>query len=385
MRVVSFFSGAGGMDLGFILAGHDIIWANDFDKYASLSYEYNIGKFHPHKFVEGDITKVLTNDRNVINNLIPDSDIIIGGFPCQGFSIANNDRSMTDKRNFLYLELLKAISVKKPKYFLLENVKGLENMEKGQVLDMIMSDLEVAGTSDCKVFPDDGCGYSVFYNVFNALEFGVPQNRERVIIFGVRNDVDIDFGKIIKIDNKHIKKNPRKKLWIQPTHSKDSEILDKESPINKINKLYSRFINNKSLDNFEINIYSNDLYKYATLQDTIKDLPLQFQDDDLTLFNHVGSNCKVKISNRVGNRATEWNKYAPTIMGRGSGTGGPLIPPHPEKHRRFSVREVARIQTFPDNFIFQGPNSAAYRQIGNAVPVLMAYNIAKKIFSSSEK
>jgi len=70
-------------------------------------------------------------------------------------------------------------------------------------------------------------------------------------------------------------------------------------------------------------------------------------------------------------------KYAPTIMGRGSGTGGPLIPPHPEQHRRFSVREVAHIQTFPDNFIFKGSNSAAYRQIGNAVPVLMAYNIAK--------
>lgn len=94
-------------------------------------------------------------------------------------------------------------------------------------------------------------------------------------------------------------------------------------------------------------------------------------------YNHIGSKCKVTIKNSIGNRATDWNKYAPTIMGRGSGTGGPLIPPHPEGHRRLSIREVARIQTFPDDFEFCGSNSSAYRQIGNAVPVLMAYNIGK--------
>ena len=384
MKVVSFFSGAGGMDLGFILAGHEIIWANDFDKYASMSYEYNIGNYHPHTFIEGDITKVLTSNKETINSIIPDPDIIIGGFPCQGFSIANTSRSMNDERNFLYLELLKAISVKQPKFFLLENVKGLENMENGKVLNMIMDDLEVAGTEKCKVFPDNKVGYTVYFNVLNALDYGVPQNRERVIIFGFRNDLKIDRNKIINDSYKDIYKNPRKSLWVPPTHSKFSEVDDKISPIEKVNKLYNNFINKKNPSNFYSPIdNSKVIYRHTTLADVIRDLPHDFQEDDLFIYNHVGSKCKVKISNRVGNRATSWDKHAPTIMGRGSGTGGPLIPPHPEKHRRLSVREVARIQTFPDNFIFKGSNSAAYRQIGNAVPVLMAYNIAK-IFSKLE-
>lgn len=117
MRVVSFFSGAGGMDLGFIFAGHDIIWANDFDKDALETYNHNIGQYLGHNAVLGDITQILKGDKNVVNDVIPDCDIIIGGFPCQGFSIANVNRSMEDERNFLYLELLKAISVKQPPFF----------------------------------------------------------------------------------------------------------------------------------------------------------------------------------------------------------------------------------------------------------------------------
>lgn len=189
MRVVSFFFGAGGMDLGFIFAGHDIIWANDFDKYALETYNHNIGQYLGHNAVLGDITQILKGDKNVVNDVIPDCDIIIGGFPCQGFSIANVNRSMEDERNFLYLELLKAISVKQPPFFLLENVKGLENMEQGKILNIILDDLEAAGTPDCRIFKGRGPGYKVVYNVLNAYNYGVPQNRERVIILGVRNDI----------------------------------------------------------------------------------------------------------------------------------------------------------------------------------------------------
>ena len=142
MKIVSFFSGAGGMDLGFELAGHDIIWANDFDQDAVNTYNKNIGKYSGHEAICKDIVKLLDTDKEHINEILPDCDIIIGGFPCQGFSIANLNRSMKDERNFLYLQLLKAISVKQPRYFLLENVKGLENMEKGKILQMILEDLE---------------------------------------------------------------------------------------------------------------------------------------------------------------------------------------------------------------------------------------------------
>lgn len=378
MNVVSLFSGAGGLDLGFCLAGHKIIWANDFDNEAVNSYNTNIGKYMSHNAICADIVKMLDVSKNSINELIPDCDIVIGGFPCQGFTIANLERSMEDERNYLYLQLLKVISVKQPKYFLLENVKGLENIDGGKVLPMILDDLEYAGTKRSKFFSTSkGCGYSVYYNVFNALYFGVPENRERVIILGIRNDLkeQTQLNKFLSKENLRNKLDKRKILTIPYTHSKESKI-EGFNPNGYVNKLYKSFKNKRAC----IVKYNNPktTYRINTLRDAIMDLP---DDYDVNILNHNGSKCKVNIKNRIGNRATYWDKPAPTIMGRGSGTGGPLIPPHPNRRRRFTVREVARIQTFPDDFEFKGSVSCCYRQIGNAVPVLMAYNIAK-IFNS---
>ncbi len=371
MKVVSFFSGAGGLDLGFALAGHEIIWANDFDMEAVETYNNNIGKYINHEAILGDITEMLKGTEEDINNLIPDSDIIIGGFPCQGFTIANLDRSMEDKRNYLYLELLKAISVKKPQYFLLENVKGLENMDSGKIIEMIINDLKEAGTESSKFYPSRGDGYCVFYNVLNALNFGVPENRERVIILGIRKDIyeQSPLKKFVS-DKSQTKKNEYKRLSIPYTHFKDA-VKVSYNPINEINSLYEDFINGKK-PNIST-VINNEPMKTTTLKDAIYDLP---RDYDSSINNHTGTKCKVTIKNKIGNRATSWDKEAPTIMGRGSGTGGPLIPPHPDGQRRLSVRETARIQTFPDKFYFYGSNSCGYRQIGNAVPVLMAINIA---------
>ncbi len=385
LNIVSFFSGAGGMDLGFILAGHNIVWSNDFDKDAVNTYNNNISKITNHKCILGDISEILNCTKEKIDEILPDCDMIIGGFPCQGFSIANISRSMQDERNYLYLELLKAISIKQPKYFILENVKGLENMDGGEVLNMILNDLEIAGTTQCKMYPNTSKGYTVVYNVLNALDYGVPQNRERVIILGVRNDIINEFKEehlgIIGNKTNSSKANPRKLLNVQKTHSKQSELFYEHTPSMIINNLYYDICNISQLSYIKENTETSlQLYKHENLERSISDLPYNFTPNNEIIFNHTGSLCKVKISNRVGNRATDWKKYAPTIMGRGSGSGGPLIPPHPEQHRRFSIRETARIQTFPDNFIFHGSNSACYRQIGNAVPVLLAYNIAK-IFS----
>ncbi|MBU5593092.1 DNA cytosine methyltransferase [Clostridium sp. MSJ-4] len=363
MRVISFFSGAGGMDLGFTLAGHEVVWSNDFDRDAVNTYNENIGRHLGHESTLGDITQILNIRDEEINQLIPDGDIVIGGFPCQGFSIANVNRNMNDdERNFLYLELLRIITIKRPSFFVLENVKGLENIEGGEVLDMIIEDLE-------------GAGYTVCYDVLNAYNFGVPQNRERVIIVGVRNDLTDIY--IIPQQVAPARKS-KKTLYVAPTHSKDSNIEENVTSWQKVNRLYNLWLNN-DLDRNRHYLRNDDniLYRIQTLRDAISDLPQDFEPDNQEVLNHTGSLCRVNINNRVGNRATDWDRYAPTIMGRGSGTGGPLIIPHPLQHRRLSVREVARIQTFPDNFHFLGSNSACYRQIGNAVPVLMAYNIAK--------
>lgn len=373
MRIVSFFSGAGGMDLGFLLAGHDIIWANDFDKDAVDTYNANIGEFSGHRAICGDIVELLDTDKENINRIIPDCDIIIGGFPCQGFTIANLNRSMKDERNYLYLQLLKAISVKQPPYFLLENVKGLENIDNGKVLPRILRDLRNAGTKKSKFFEGEGVGYTVSYNVLNAYNYGVPESRERVIILGIRNDI----ANISPVNNfilKDVKPNKKyKTLNIPITHNDSSAEKEEFKPFEKINNAYRSWKCNE-----DVNLNVNNIYKLTTIRDAIEDLPLNYDSEESKNYlNHEGSKCKVTIKNRMGNRATNWDKYAPTIMGRGSGTGGPLIPPHPEQHRRLSVREVARIQTFPDDFKFSGSVSAGYRQIGNAVPVLMAYNIGK--------
>jgi len=359
------FSGAGGLDLGFSLAGHEIVWANDFDNYAVDTYEENFNKFHKHLVVRGDILEYLNQSEKKLKKEIPDADILIGGFPCQGFSIANINRSMEDERNYLYLQVLKMIKIKSPKFILLENVKGLENMEKGKILDMILHDIETIGK-----------GYTVYYNVLNALDYGVPQSRERVIIFGVRKD----YVKKIKMPILSItdSKKPKKKLFVEPTHSKDSNISQPMNTHLITTDMYNKLCKKKPVhlsDYLDLGVK----YKYQTLKDTIYGLPEETNNPNCKILNHTSSKCKLnqKKSHMVGNRPTYWDKYSPTIMGRGSGTGGPLIIPHPEYNRRMSVREVARIQSFPDSFLFLGSTSACYRQIGNAVPVLMAYNIAK--------
>lgn len=124
--LISLFSGAGGMDLGFKQSGFKILWANDFDEDATITYKNNIGNH----IILGDIEKISSDD--IPNN----PDVIIGGFPCQGFSVANTKRNMCDKRNFLYKEMLRIIKDKKPKIFVAENVKGLLSMEKGKVITM---------------------------------------------------------------------------------------------------------------------------------------------------------------------------------------------------------------------------------------------------------
>ncbi len=161
------------------------------------------------------------------------------------------------------------------------------------------------------------------------LIFGVPQLRKRIIILGTRKDV------------KKILRHP------SPTHSENPNLLK----------------------------YTG-LKKWKTLGEALKGIP---EKPNSKIANHAGTAHKVKINGYIGNRKTNPKKPSPTIVGRGGGTGGPVIIPHPNLKRRLTVRETARIQNFPDDFIFYGSMSSQYRQIGNAVPWLLAYNIAKMI------
>lgn len=319
MKIISLFAGAGGMDLGFIKAGHEIVWVNDFDEDSCLTYEKNLG----HKPICAAIEKIPSAN-------IPNGEVVIGGFPCQGFSIANPYRNVGDQRNELYLELLRVIKDKQPKYFVAENVTGLcsiggyDNAEdkkthKGKVLKTILQELEKASEK----------GYCVDFKILNAVDFGVPQSRRRVIILGTRKDI------------KKTLRHP------SPTHAKDPGLLEHVG-----------------------------LGRWVTLGEALKDLP---EEPSNKIPNHIGTSHKVKINGHLGNRKTNPEKPSPTIVGRGGGTGGPVIIPHPNLKRRLTVRETARLQSFPDDFIFYGSTSSQYRQIGNAVPWPLAYNIAKMI------
>lgn len=165
MTITSLFSGAGGLDLGLIQAGNVVIWANDNDRDAVETYKTNIGKH----IICKDIKDIPVCE-------IPNSDVVVGGFPCQGFSIANLKRNINDERNLLYRFFFIIVQEKRPKFFIAENVKGILSLGNGQVIKQIVADFNSAG-------------YIVEVHKINAADYGIPQHRERVFIIGQRNDL----------------------------------------------------------------------------------------------------------------------------------------------------------------------------------------------------
>ena len=301
MKVVSLFSGAGGLDLGFKMAGHDIVWANDLYEDAVDTYRFNLGNH------------ILCDDiHNVSADKIPSCDIVIGGFPCQGFSVANTKRHVGDERNELYKQLIRIIRSKLPKFFLAENVKGLTNLDKGNVFRMILDDFA-------------SIGYTVQYKILNAADYGVPQNRLRVVIVGVRSDIRWTYQ------------------YPKPTHDKDGK---------------------------------NGLPKWVSVSEGLAEIPDPDKPNNLP--NHTYSKYKLNINGYIGHRLLDPQKPAPTVTARGDNKGGVVILPHPNGKRRMSCRELATVQSFPLDYCFKGNRSSVYRQIGNAVPPLLGFSVAKE-------
>lgn len=309
MKVVSMFSGAGGLDLGFLKAGHEIIWANDNFVDAVETYRRNIGGH----IICQDIASIKSTE-------IPNHNILIGGFPCQGFSVANTKRRGDDHRNALYVHFLRVLVEKQPEFFVAENVKGILSLLGGAVFNMIISDFM-------------GAGYNVKHTILNAANYGVPQRRERVIIFGVRKDVNFPLQ------------------FPEPTHAESADLFGNRRP-------------------------------WVSIGEALKNIPDPEQEHDLP--NHTYSKFKLKFNGYLGNRPIDPTKPAPTVTGRGDERGGVVVLHHPSNRRRMSVRELAVTQSFPIDYVFEGNNSSAYRQIANAVPPLLAYAIAK-VFPMTKK
>lgn len=434
LKVISLFSGAGGMDLGFINGGFEIVWANDFFEDAVNSYRKNIGKHILH----GDITKISSAD-------IPDgADVIIGGFPCQGFSVANTKRSMEDKRNFLYKEMLRVIADKKPKFFVAENVKGLLSLERGKVFEMIKSDFENLQDSEGKII-----GYKVDARILNASEYGVPQSRERVVIIGNRIGVENPYPvpthyvdgvsksseglipaitteqaigflsdvkltkKTVRISKEEIEEHIRKTnlqdidgLYSIFGVSKDSEeilITNHVASENVADKFWGRKYEVNQHEICDYLRYWRDKagwttkrvdehfgYAYTAGHWFRKDNnsgSIPKPEDWWELKKIFGFDNKYdeavttliekEIKFEQSLRITNWDRPSDTITAT-----SPEI--HVNKMRRLSARECAILQTFPLDYDFTGSLNKMYTQIGNAVPVKLATKIAQGIYDAIE-
>jgi DNA (cytosine-5)-methyltransferase 1 len=311
VKIISLFSGAGGLDLGLIQAGHDIVWANDIDPDAVATYQKNIS----YDIELADIADINLRD-------IPDAGVVVGGFPCQGFSQANMLRFEGDDRNTLYLQFLRVIRAKQPLYFLAENVRGILSLAGGAAIERIERDFAEAG-------------YRVQKALFNVADYGVAQTRRRVIIAGTRADLPVS------ADYRY----PR------PSHA-DPRLASKlrRQP-------------------------------WRTISEALAGIPEPWESDDLP--NHVCSQYKVTNRNFTGHRWTDPDKPSPTILARGNGKGGVCAIQHPRNHRRMSIREQALIQTFPLDFEFSGKLNSCYRQVGNAVPVQFGRFLGEQLHNFS--
>lgn len=320
IKIISLFSGAGGLDLGFHMSGFQTIWANEYDPEIWDTFEHNF--------------KNVVLDRRSITDIqakeIPSTEGIIGGPPCQSWSEAGSGRGINDSRGKLFYDYIRILKEKQPKFFLVENVSG-----------MLQPKHKEAFTNFVKDFAN--VGYNISWKLLNANDYNVPEDRLRVFIVGYRKDLN-------------------KKFEFPAEHCKKPTLKDA--------------------------IYDLRLAKPAKDKN-------KTNGEELKIANHEYMNGGFSTIYMSRNRVRSWDEPSFTIQ-----AGGRHAPIHPQApkmkfisqnkrifepekehlYRRLSVRECARIQTFPDNFIFKYKDIASgYKMVGNAVPVNLAFIIAENI------
>lgn len=324
MEIVSLFSGAGGLDLGFKQAGFKVLWANEFDKEIWETHQLN----HPETILDKrSITDIDSNE-------IPDCDGVIGGPPCQSWSEAGAMKGIDDSRGKLFYEFVRIIRDKKPKFFLAENVSGMLLFRHRPALLNIQDLFSQAG-------------YNLNFSMLNASDYGVPQDRKRVFFIGIRKDIDKEFVFPKPLE---IEKTLKDVIW---------DLKDSALSANKSNTT---------------------------------------NGDKCLVPNHEYMTGGFSSMYMSRNRVRSWDEGSFTIQA--GGRHAPLHPQAPKMkfieqnkrifepgkedlYRRLSVRECARIQTFPDEFIFVYKKlQAGYKMIGNAVPVNLAFVLAQRIMET---
>lgn len=364
--MIDLFAGCGGLSLGMEQAGFKTIFANEIDKNLFSTYLYNRNL---QSYFEGDINELNKNIEKY-KTLFENVDLVCGGPPCQGFSMANRQRVLNDPRNILYKAYLEFLSIVRPKFFVMENVKGMSKK-----IDEILNDFN-------KYLGDD---YTFSYSLLNAKDFGLPQNRERFFIIG--NRLNVNVNDLFE----DIKKNKLKKSFV---------LKDAISDLPELKPNRTR--NNTKLENQEIGFVERDyIYpksEYANFVNNGKKVTKLYNhknrynnDRDTEIFsllpqganslhesiehimpyknrNHIFKDKYFKLNE---------NEVCKTITSHMKHDCNMYI--HPNQSRGLSPREAARIQTFPDYYVFTGTPNQWYAQIGNAVPVKLAEFIGKEI------
>lgn len=323
-KYIDLFCGAGGLSLGFDKAHFENLFAVEFNPDFAKTYSRNFPK---HNLIVEDIKNI---DNDKIKKLIGENevDVIIGGPPCQGFSIAGNigRTFIEDERNRLFKEFVRFVHHVRPRMFVMENVAAMETHLRGKTIQTIVESFENAG-----------CGYKVKYEVLNSVNYEIAQERRRIVIVGIRSDIDSEFFYPVKSD------------------------------------------------------------KVVTIKDVIDDLPKLESGQKSEIPNHVamkhseqmlekmsyvkdGGN-RMDIPERLRPKSGDIRKYIRYDSTKPSVcvTGDMRKIFHYEQNRALTARELARIQSFPDDFIFEGASIQIQQQIGNAVPPKLAYQIALQV------
>lgn len=323
LKAISLFAGCGGADLGLIggfdyLGNHykstgiEIVHASDIDKYCMETYNANF----KHKGEVEDV-RLLDFEKG-------SADIVIGGFPCQSFSTLNPTKNPDNKETQLFWELARVVEQVKPKVLIAENVKGFYTLNEGKYFKLAYKKFE-------------SLGYKMHHKIIRAVEYGIPQKRERLIMIGIRKDIDAQFEYPTPVCGENSRTGasftPLKKV-IDKVRIKEEKFYFSKEAVEGVKKAKPNM-------------------KRALAQD--------LNEPCLTITSHLA---KVSIYSRD-----------PIL----------LVDAKKELFRRFTPREAARIQSFPDNFVFPVSDTQAYKQIGNAIPPVMMWHIANAVTKAMSK
>ncbi len=324
-KVLELFAGAGGLAVGMEKAGLKCVALNEIDKHACETLRKN----RPHwKVLEGDIKKF---NFNAYYNKV---DVVTGGFPCQAFSYAGKRLGFEDARGTLFYEFARVVKEVNPPICIGENVKGLLNHDNGKTLQGMISIL-------------DEIGYNVVpVQVLKAIHYKVPQKRERLILVGIRKDIDL----------KYEYPKPYNKIYNLKDALKKGELFNTNVP----KSIGAKYPESKK-----------EVLDLVPPKGYWRDLPVNIQKEFMGASFYLGGG-KTGMARRIG-----WDEPCLTL------TCSPAQKQtercHPDETRPFTVREYARIQTFPDNWEFVGPLAQQYKQIGNAVPVNLGREVGYSI------